>query len=273
MTRQTILITGCSSGIGRTTARYFQERGWNVVATVRSNPEGDQELNALDNVLVTELDVTRKASIDAAIAAGIERFGRIDVLLNNAGYGSYGLLEATPEHKMRRQYEVNVIGTMLAMQSILPHFRQRGAGLIINISSMGGKITFPLGTLYHGSKFAVEGMTEALSHELAAIGVTVKLVEPGAINTNFATTSLDMNLDPGLTEYNAFVEAVTGAFGTIAGRGSDPGIVASTVWEAVTDGTSQLRYIAGEDARQIIAARQQMSDPEYLAHLRGQLGL
>ncbi|MDN6859427.1 SDR family oxidoreductase [Pseudomonas sp. CAN2814] len=273
MTQQTILITGCSSGIGRTTARYFQERGWNVVATVRSNPEADQELNALDNVLVTRLDVIRKDSIDAAIAAGIERFGRIDVLLNNAGYGSYGLLEATPEHKMRRQYEVNVIGTLLVMQSILPHFRQRGDGLIINISSMGGKITFPLGTLYHGSKFAVEGMTEALSYELASIGVTVKLVEPGVINTNFSTTSFDLNLDASLTEYNAFVETVTGAFGSIAARGSEPMVVADTVWQAATDGTRQLRYIAGDDARQIIAARQQMSDPEYLALMRSQMGL
>lgn len=273
MTSKTILITGCSSGIGRTTARYFHERGWNVVATIRSNPAEDKELNALDNVLVVQLDVTKKPTIDAAIAAGIERFGKIDVLLNNAGYGSYGLLEATPEHKMRQQYEVNVIGTMLMMQSVLPHFRKRGEGTIINISSMGGKITFPLGTLYHGSKFAVEGMTEALSYELAAIGVTVKLVEPGAINTNFATTSFDMNLDPSLTEYNAFVETVTGAFGAFASRGSDPVVVAQTVWEAATDGTSQLRYIAGEDARQIIAARKQMEDPEYLALVRSQMGL
>ncbi|WKK20086.1 SDR family oxidoreductase [Achromobacter insolitus] len=273
MTRQTILITGCSSGIGRMTAKYFQERGWNVVATVRSHPEQDQELNALDNVLVTQLDVTKKDTIDAAIAAGISRFGNIDVLLNNAGYGSYGLLEATPEHKMRRQYDVNVIGTMLAMQAILPHFRQRGQGTIINISSMGGKITFPLGTLYHGSKFAVEGMSEALSYELAPIGVTIKLVEPGVINTNFATSSFDMNLDPSLTEYHPVVEAVMGAFGTIAASGSEPVVVAQTIWEAATDGTQQLRYIAGEDARQIIAARKQMDDPEYLALVRGQMGL
>ena len=273
MTNQTILITGCSSGIGRITAKYFQQRGWNVVATVRSNPEKDEELNALDNILVTELDVTKKDTIDAAIAAGIEHFGKIDVLLNNAGYGSYGLLEATPEHKMRRQYDVNVIGTMLMMQAILPHFRKRGQGTIINISSMGGKITFPLGTLYHGSKFAVEGLSEALSYELAPIGVTIKLVEPGAINTNFATTSFDMNLDPSLTEYPPFVEAVTGAFATVATGGSDPIIVAQTVWEAATDGTNQLRYIAGEDARQIIAARRQMDDPEYLALVRSQMGL
>lgn len=273
MTNQTILITGCSSGIGRMTAKYFQQRGWNIVATVRSNPEGDEELSTLDNVLVTQLDVTKKSTIDRAINAGIKRFGTIDVLLNNAGYGSYGLLEATPEHKMRMQYDVNVIGPMLVMQSILPHFRKRGKGMIINISSMGGKITFPLGTLYHGSKFAVEGMSEALSYELAPIGVTVKLIEPGVINTNFATSSFDMNLDPSLTEYNSFVEVVTGAFGTIAASGSDPIIVAQTVWDAATDGSNRLRYIAGEDAQQIISVRKQMNDPEYLALMRSQMGL
>lgn len=273
MTDKTILITGCSSGIGRMTAKHFQQRGWNVVATVRSNPQGDAELNALDNVLVAQLDVTKKDTIDAAIAAGIERFGKIDVLLNNAGYGSYGLLEATPEHKMRMQYDVNVIGPMLVMQAILPHFRKRGAGTIINISSMGGKITFPLGTLYHGSKFAVEGMSEALSYELAPIGVTVKLIEPGVINTNFATTSFDLNLDPTLTEYGPFVDAVMGAMGSMGQAGSDPTVVAETVWQAATDGTSQLRYIAGEDAKQIIAARKQMDDPEYLALVRAQMGL
>ncbi|HGM4744804.1 SDR family oxidoreductase [Stenotrophomonas maltophilia] len=272
MTTQTILITGCSSGIGRTTAKYFQERGWNVIATVRSKPDKDEELNALENVLVAELDVTVKRTIEDAIAAGIERFGKIDVVLNNAGYGSYGLLEATPEHKMRKQYDVNVIGPMLVMQSILPHFRKRGGGTIINISSMGGKITFPLGTLYHGSKFAVEGMSEALSHELGPIGVKIKLIEPGVINTNFAGSSFDMNVDPGLTEYNPLVEAVTKAFAAATG-GSDPIVVAQAVWEAATDGSDQLRYIAGEDATQINAARKQMEDPEYLALVRSQMGL
>ena len=273
MTNQTILITGCSSGIGRMTAQYFQGRGWNVIATVRSNPEEDTELNALDNVLVAELDVTKKETIDAAIAAGIERFGKIDVLLNNAGYGSYGLLEATPEHKMRMQYDVNVIGTMLVMQGIIPHMRERGEGTIINISSMGGKITFPLGTLYHGSKFAVEGMSEALSFELSAVGVRVKLVEPGMMNTNFATSSFDMNLDPALTEYDDFVAGVTGAMDQGAAGASDPIIVAETVWKAATDGTDQLRYIAGADAEQLIAARKQMDDPEYMALVRSQMGL
>lgn len=162
---KTILITGASSGIGKITAKYFQEKGWNVVATMRT-PEKEEELIPLDNVLVTRLDVQDSASIKDAVSAGIEKFGKIDVLLNNAGYGAYGPLEATPMEKIRRQFNVNVIGLMETIKAVLPHFRANKDGIIINISSIGGKMTFPLGSLYHGSKFAVEGLSEALSFEM-----------------------------------------------------------------------------------------------------------
>jgi len=271
---KTILITGCSTGIGRMTAKYFQERGWNVVATLRSNPQGDTELNALDNVLVAELDVTKEDTIKAAVAKSIERFGHIDVLLNNAGYGAYGILEATPESAIRMQFDVNVIGALLVTKNVLPHMRARGEGTIINISSMGGKITFPLGTLYHGSKFAVEGMSEALFYELEAIGVKVKMIEPGMINTNFAeTTGSMLKIDPAQTEYLPFVEKVTAAMQEAGTQGSEPVLVAETIWQAATDETSQLRYIAGPDAEQVIAARKAMGDPEYLAMMKAQMGL
>ena len=271
---KTILITGCSSGIGRMTAKFFQEKGWNVIATVRSNPEDDAELNALENVLVAALDVTKQDTIEAAVAAGIDRFGAIDVLLNNAGYGAYGILEATPEHKIRMQFDVNVVGPLLCTKAVLPHMRERGEGTIINISSMGGKITFPLGTLYHGSKFAVEGMSEALSFELAAIGVKVKMIEPGMINTNFAETVGAMfDIDPAQSEYGPFVEKVMVGMQKAGSQHSEPILVAETIWRAATDGTDQLRYIAGADAEQIIAARKAMDDPEYLALVRSNMGL
>ena len=145
--------------------------------------------------------------------------------------------------------------------------------MIINISSMGGKVSFPLGTLYHGSKFAVEGMTEALSFELASIGVTVKMIEPGVILTNFATTSFDMNLDESMTEYKNFIENVTTAMNNSATQGSEPTLVAKTIYEAATDGKNQLRYIAGQDAKQIIEARKKLQDDEYLAMIRSQFDL
>lgn len=269
---KTILITGCSSGIGQMTAKYFQEKGWNIVATVRKFSDSDAELIDLGNVLVTELDVTKEDTIKSTIEQAVARFGTIDVLLNNAGYGSYGILESTPENKIRMQFEVNVIGLLLVTKNIIPVMRKQGSGIIINISSMGGKITFPMGTLYHGSKFAVEGMSEALSYELAEIGIQVKMVEPGVINTNFATSSFDLNIDPAITEYKEFTNKVLQAFEAGA-KGSEPVLVAETIYKAATDGTSQLRYIAGPDAEQIIAARKQMNDEDYLALIRSQYGL
>ena len=271
---KTILITGCSSGIGRMTAKFFQEKGWNVVATVRSKPEEDHELAALDNVLVLALDVTKEETIADAVKAAVDRFGKIDVLLNNAGYGSYGILEATPEKAIRMQYDVNVIGTLLVTKGVLPYMRKEGDGIIINISSMGGKITFPMGTLYHGSKFAVEGMTEALSYELEGIGITVKMIEPGMINTNFAeTVAGSLNVDESQTEYKPFIDKVLAGMQQAGSQHSEPIVVAEKIYEAATDGKNQLRYIAGADAEQLIAARKQMDDAEYLAMMKGQMGL
>ena len=270
---KTILITGCSSGIGRMTAKYFQEKGWNVSATVRSDPDEDIELSSLENVLVSALDVTNEESIQTSVAKTIHHFGKIDILLNNAGYGSYGVLEATPEKAIRMQYDVNVIGTLLVTKNVLPFMRKEGEGIIINISSMGGKITFPLGTLYHGSKFAVEGMSESLSYELDAIGVKVKLIEPGMINTGFAeTTSSLFNVDPEQTEYMKYVSAMRESMQQAGDQGSQPIVVAKTIYRAATDGSDQMRYIAGSDAEELIAARKAMDDGEYFAMMKAQMG-
>ncbi|WP_426482176.1 SDR family oxidoreductase [Chryseobacterium sp. R2ACT005] len=272
--RKTILITGCGSGIGRMTAKYFQQKGWNVAATVRSNPEQDTELNSLDNVQVIALDVTKEDTIQSAVQQAVQRFGKIDVLLNNAGYGSYGILEATPEQAIRMQFDVNVIGTLLVAKNIIPIMRKQGEGTIINISSMGGKISFPLGTLYHGSKFAVEGLSEALSFELEAIGIQVKMIEPGMINTNFEETVMqNMNVDPTQTEYAPFLEKVMKGMQQAGSQNSEPIVVAEKIYEAATDGKKQLRYIAGADAEKIIEARKQLNDESYLAMIKQNMGL
>jgi NAD(P)-dependent dehydrogenase (short-subunit alcohol dehydrogenase family) len=268
----TILITGASSGIGNATAKHFQAQGWNVVATMRT-PDKEQELTKLDNVLVTRLDVQESASIESAVAAGIERFGRIDLLLNNAGYGAYGVLEATPMEKIRRQFDVNVIGLFEVTKALLPHFRANRSGVVINISSMGGKVTFPLGSLYHGTKFAVEGLSEALSFELEPIGVKVKIVEPGMIKTDFGGRSLDFTNDESLGEYQECVGKVFAAMGPLGESGADPMMVAEVIYTAATDGTDQLRYIAGEDAEQIIAQRKAADDATFLQGIRAQFGL
>jgi len=269
---KTILITGSSSGLGRASAKLFQSKGWNVVATMRT-PEQETELATLDRTLVARLDVQDTASIQAAVEAGLAKFGRIDALLNNAGYGAYGPLEATQLDKIRRQFDVNVLGLLATTKALLPHFRTNRSGTILNVSSMGGRVTFPLGTLYHGTKFAVEGLSEALHYELGPIGVRVKIIEPGGIKTDFGGRSFDFSNDTALGEYQPLVQAVFGVFGPMMEQASTPEAVAEVIYAAATDGTGQLRYVAGADAAQLLASRGATDDATFLAGMRAQFGL
>lgn len=270
--RKTLFATGASSGIGRATVLLFNDRGWNVVATMRS-PEKETELTTLPNVLVTRADVTDDRSITAAVKKGIDHFGRIDVLVNNAGYGAYGPLEATPLDNVRKEFETNVIGTIATIKAVTPHFRQRRTGTIVNISSIGGRVAFPLGSLYHGSKFAVEGVTEALQFEMEAIGVTVKLVEPGQTRTNFAGRSFEFNNYDRLTEYQDVVAKTNAAFAQLVKDAAEPKAVAETIYRAATDGTRQLRYVSGRDADDLLQLRKREDDNAFTRHVRKLFGL
>jgi NADP-dependent 3-hydroxy acid dehydrogenase YdfG len=268
----TILITGASSGIGAATAKLFHANGWNVIATMRT-PEKDTELSTLDNVLVTKLDVLDVASITNAVNEGINKFGKIDVLLNNAGYGAYGVLESFNRENIVRQFNTNVIGLLDVTQAVLPHFRANKNGVIINISSIGGKMTFPLGALYHGTKFAVEGISESLNYEVEQFGGKVKIVEPGAIATDFAGRSFDFSNDESLTEYQPMVAKVMAALPALFDNASPASVVAGVIYEAATDGTDKLRYTAGDDAKLIIANRRQLDDEAFTAAMKTQFGL
>lgn len=269
---KTILITGASSGIGHASALRFQQAGWNVIASMRT-PDQEQALCALENVLVTRLDVADAVSIHEAVDAGLSRFGHIDALLNNAGYGAYGPLEATPMDKVRRQFEVNVMGLLATTQAVLPHMRRQKSGVILNVSSVGGKITFPLGTLYHGTKFAVEGLSESLHFELLPLGVRIKLIEPGMVKTDFAGRSFDFSNDPVLAEYQPTVQALFSAMGPMSDSASSAQSVAQVIYEAATDGSDRLRYEAGADAQQLLAARRATDDAGFLGHMRAQFGI
>lgn len=264
---QTIMITGASSGIGRTTAKMFQAKGWNVIATMRS-PDSETEYSGLDNVLVSRLDVTDHSSIDQAVAEGIEQFGSIDVLLNNAGYGAYGPLEAFPMDRIERQFDTNVIGLLATTKALLPHFRTNKAGTIVNISSIGGQMTFPFGTLYHGTKFAVEGLSEALHYELEPFGVKVKIVEPGMIKTDFGGRSFDFVLDESMPEYLKTAGGMQQVMAAYAANPSEPQIVADVIWEAVTDGSDTLRYRAGTDAVAILDERKAQDDATFIGGIK-----
>jgi NAD(P)-dependent dehydrogenase (short-subunit alcohol dehydrogenase family) len=231
---KTVLVTGSSSGLGRATAALFQANGWRVVATMRDTSDAG-ELARLPEVLTARLDVLDQSSIDAAIGAGIERFGRIDALVNNAGYGAYGALELTSIDEIRRQFDVNVVGLLATTRAILPHFRANGGGAVVNVSSIGGRVTFPLGALYHGSKFAVEGLSESLQYELGAIGVRVKLVEPGGMTTDFGGRSLAFSNDVAVVEYQPLVNATLASLGPMMANGSDPAEIAEVVYRAAID--------------------------------------
>jgi NAD(P)-dependent dehydrogenase (short-subunit alcohol dehydrogenase family) len=264
---KTILITGASSGIGKATARRFQTEGWNVVATMR-DPSAGADLVALDNVLVTRLDVTNPGSIAAAVAAGINRFGKIDVLLNNAGYGAYGPLEAFSMDRIRRQFDTNVIGLLEVTKAVLPHMRANRSGTIVNISSIGGQITFPLGTLYHGTKFAVEGLSEALHYELEPLGIRVRIIEPGMIKTDFGGRSFDFAMDESLPDYGPTAAAMGRLFGKLAVNPSSPDIVAAVIWEAASDTSERLRYRAGTDAHALLDDRKAQDDATFIGGLK-----
>lgn len=267
----TILITGASSGIGKATALRFQSEGWNVIATMR-DPAAGADLATLDNVLITQLDVTESASIAMAMDAGIARFGRIDTLLNNAGYGAYGPLEAFSIDRIRRQFDTNVIGLLEVTKAVLPHMRANRAGTIVNISSIGGQITFPLGTLYHGTKFAVEGLSEALHYELEPLGICVRIVEPGMIRTDFGGRSFDFAMDETLADYTPTAQAMGRLFGKLAANPSAPEAVADVIWQAVNEPGDRLRFRAGEDAETLLNCRKLEDDESFLGSIKALMG-
>jgi NAD(P)-dependent dehydrogenase (short-subunit alcohol dehydrogenase family) len=270
--KKTILITGASSGLGKESAKVFQRNGWNVIATMR-NPDTEIELSELDHVLVTKLDVLELDSIETAVNAGIQKFGRIDVLLNNAGYGAYGPLESFTREKVLRQFNTNVIGLIDVTKALLPHFRVNKSGTIINISSIGGKMAFPLGALYHGTKFAVEGISESLQYEVAQFGGKIKIIEPGAITTDFTGRSLDFSNDESLTEYQPLIGKVMSAMQSLFKNSSPASVIAEVIYRAATDDSDQLRYTAGEDAKLVVASRKQYDDESFTAGIKAQFGI
>ena len=256
---KTIMITGASSGFGKDAARLFREKGWNVVATMRNPPEGD-----------IQMDVTDKASIEKAVQETIKQFGRIDVLVNNAGYGAIGALEAASAAAIHRQFDVNVFGVIDVTRAVLPHMRRQKKGVIINISSMGGIITIPFGTLYHATKFAIEGLTEALRYELQPFNIQTKLIEPGSYRTSFNGPSMDFFGAGDIKDYQEAFDKFAKAAKT-PGRGN-PNVneVSEAIYRAATDGTGQLRYLVGADAENLVKAK---SEGDYQKTIAGHFGL
>ena len=251
---KTVLITGSSSGIGKAAARYFAEKGWNVAATMRT-PSKETELAGLPNVRLFRLDVMDADSIRQAITDARTAFGGIDVIVNNAGYGAVGVFEAATPEQIQRQFDTNVFGVMNVIREILPYFREKRDGTIINVTSMGGLITFPIYSVYHGTKWAVEGFSEALSFELRPFNIRVKNIEPGAIKTDFYERSMDLFRKDGLTDYDEY-SRVTYANSQKAGADAPgPEVVARKIFQAANDRSFRLRYPAGGQSPMLLALR------------------
>lgn len=261
---KTIFITGSSTGIGKAIALYFAEKQWNVAATMR-NPANEKELTKFPNVKLYQLDVTNTQSIDNAIEQSIKDFGKIDVLVNNAGYGLDGVFEAMNDEMIKTQFGTNVFGLMRVTRAIIPHFRKNKAGTIIQIASVGGRATFPLFSIYHSTKFAVEGFSESLQYELKPFNIKVKIIEPGAIKTDFYGRSR-VNADlKGLTEYETYaknIEKVSQKFGE---KGVAPIVVAKKVYKAATTKCWKLRYPIGYPAPLLVFIKRFIPDTWYYA--------
>jgi NAD(P)-dependent dehydrogenase (short-subunit alcohol dehydrogenase family) len=254
MRNKTLLITGASSGIGKATVELFSRRGWNVAATMR-NPDHGAAIRDLPGVQVFMLDVADAESVSKAVSAVIDTFGGIDVLVNNAGYAAIGPFEAATEEQIRRQFDTNLFGLMDVTRAVLPHFRERRSGRIINISSAGGRTTFPLFSLYNSTKWAVEGFSEALRYELKQFNIKVKIIEPGAIKTDFYTRSLVLLEKDELSVYHDYAKKVITKLVYAGMRGVTPVVVARKIYRAATNPFSRMRYPAGGGAGTMLILR------------------
>lgn len=263
---KTILITGTSSGIGKAAAKKFASAGWNVIATMRS-PEKEEELSAIENIFLTKLDVQDKESIAIAITSGIEKFGSIDAVVNNAGFGVLGAFEKSTSEQIMLQFSINVFGVMDVIKAILPHFRERQAGLIINITSQGGRVTFPTCSLYHATKFAIEGFSESLAYELLSQNISVKIVEPGSTESNFFS-AVSMAGDERITAYEEFDKIALDNWNKNDTMSSKTEEIAEVIYTAASDNKDQLRYMAGVDTHLYFGARQNKSDQDYVDYMR-----
>ncbi|GLU52209.1 SDR family oxidoreductase [Dyadobacter frigoris] len=264
--QKTIFITGASTGLGKATARLFQSKGWNVIATMR-NPEKETELTQLTNVTLFPLDVTNPEQIKSTVAKAISLYA-IDVVFNNAGYGLMGAMEAFSDEQILKQIDTNLIGVLRVTHEFIPYFREKKAGLFISTTSMGGLLAFPLHSIYHATKFAIEGWSESMSFELGLQNIKIKTIAPGGIATDFIGRSLDRNSKP---EYQEIEDKLFSIVDSMMDSASTAGQIAEIVYEAATDDKDQIRYIAGNDAKALYARRLEIGTEEFRKEIRKQI--
>ncbi len=262
--KKVILVTGASSGIGKITAIKLAKEGHIVYGTSRDK----KRIKNLENynIIPLTLDVTKDSSIKNAVSKIIKEQNKIDVLVNNAGYGSYGAVEEVPINEGRQQFEVNLFGLARLTQIVIPYMRKRRSGQIINISSVGGKVYTPFGAWYHATKFAVEGFSDALRLELKPFGIKVTIIEPGAIKTNWDNIALEkLNKVSGKGPYKKLVKITTKFFKDSykKGRGAKPDVVAFSISKAIKSKKPKFRYATPWDAKIFIAFRWLLNDKAF----------
>jgi NAD(P)-dependent dehydrogenase (short-subunit alcohol dehydrogenase family) len=235
---KTVLITGASSGIGRATAELMARRGWQVVATARE-PAELQAWASARNITVLQLDVSDEASIAGAVAATLDRFGQIDALVNNAGYGIFGPLEGTTAEQVEQQFRTNLFGAITLIRYVMPAMRGNRGGVIVNVSSVGGRMAAPFASLYHASKFALEGLSESFRYEASLHGVRVKVIEPAHFKTGFIGRSLRTTAHGAYdAQFRNYMEWVHEEDRKAPG----PEPVAEAILRAAEDSSPKLRY-------------------------------
>jgi NAD(P)-dependent dehydrogenase (short-subunit alcohol dehydrogenase family) len=252
---QTIFITGASTGLGRATALLFASKGWQVIATMRT-PEKESELAKTPGITLLPLDVTKPDQIEAAAKAALAK-GPIDILFNNAGYGLAGAFEGASDAQLVDEINTNLLGVMRVTQAFLPALRAQGHGTIITTTSIGGLVAFPFNSVYHATKWGLEGWSESLAFELKPFGIRVRTVAPGGIATDFASRSLVF------TPHPAYMEAIGKAMATFTNPerralGSTAEQIAEAVWQAAHDDSDRVTFVAGEDAKATYARRLQI---------------
>ena len=262
MPSKAVLITGCSSGIGHATAELLAGEGWTVYATAR-RPESIADL-AQKGCKTLALDVTDESSMTSAVQAVLDAERAIGVLVNNAGYSQSGAVESVPVEQVRRQFETNVFGLLRMCQLVLPGMREQQWGRIVNLSSMGGRLTFPGGGIYHATKYAVEAISDAMRFEVRGFGVEVIVIEPGLIVTNFGETaagSVGSGEGP-YAEFNRVVAEKTeqAYHGPLAKLGAGPEAVAKSIAAALATDHPKPRYPVTASAHLLINQRRLMPD-------------
>jgi NAD(P)-dependent dehydrogenase (short-subunit alcohol dehydrogenase family) len=266
-----VLITGCSTGIGRATAELLNREGWTVYATAR-RPETLIDLEQA-GCRTLALDVTDEASMSAAVNSVLEAEGAVGVLINNAGYSQSGAVESVALDDVRRQFETNVFGLLRMCQLVLPGMREQRWGRIVNLSSMGGRVTFPGGGIYHSTKHAIEALSDAMRFEVRGFGIEVIIVEPGLIVTKFGeTASASVQASGPYADFNRAVAATTeGAYeGPMAKLGGGPETVAKTIAAALKSDRPKTRYPVTASAHLILALRRLTPDRLWDLAMRSQ---